>query len=62
METRAPFKLIYDNVRLPVNMGQSLKDHLTQCNAQAEMIYGQCVEVSGERRLPAYFTISSGTV
>lgn len=30
-------------------MGRSLKDHLTQCKADAEIIYGQCVEVSGER-------------
>lgn len=29
-------------------MGQSLKDHLTQCKAHAEMIYGQHVVVSGE--------------
>lgn len=30
-------------------MGRSLRDHLAQCKSRAEMIYGQCVEVSGEQ-------------
>lgn len=38
-------------------MGRSLRDLLPQCKSHAQMIYGHCVEVSGEQwQLPAYFT------